>query len=489
MVNWASKWKKNGMGWFFESERHRRARLYGSAGGAGRSKSQRKFLQEHAYKMKDETIFAEDKKEGQKQGKDETKSKEEQFAEEYERLKKKKPKEKPFAEDIKPSQRESWVDQVEASVRGGKSVDFAINDLASTLAGKKDEGYQERFRKQQDTVRRVIGAGELVRLRRYERRWKGERREEFAKKYIPLYAQTDLKKGVEAVIPSYKSPRDKLMEFQDERRLAKAREQEQREKDAWARDVLTGGDIEHSPFDPHNRGVFDPLGNMGVDAEIHPFSEMFDFGQESSAPVKTETLADHTKFLVDDFFDSKQIFRENKIADHFYEGVDAFKKGDRAKLSDAIIDLGFEQRKLEDRKHILDMTRSKVLQDQNVVELMHDKEKGFGEGNFVLSGGLGGLFGGGSVGSQIADQTDKITKTESDIYKQIHKAKAMTQNLRQKLARLDADTDYSRFEPQAPVAIKNPYEEPKSSGIGMGGIKNPIASGGIKNPLFGSDKK
>lgn len=501
MVNWTSRFKKGG-GWFFESDRHRRARLYGKAGGAAKS---RKYMQEYTFKDDRLREFFErlaEQQERQRQQekmkarpKTKAKTKKEtgfrdisglQEDNESERLIREatgtdKPLETPFFGfeplEVSESRRSDYVRQIKSSIEGGKSVDFALSNLAGD---PKSSGYADRLKE----IKNAVGAGELAKFRRLEGKVKSSRREEWAEKNVPLYAQTDLKKGVDTIIPQHKSPTQRLSELQTERNITKIKEQEQREKDAWARDLVTGGDVEHSPFDKNNQGVFDPLGNMGVDSEIHPMGEMFDFGQESSSTQKQpDTLADHTKFLVDDFFNSKNTFRENKIMDRFYDGEQAFKSGDREKLSNAIIDLGFEQRKLEDRKHVLDMTRSKVLQDQNIVEMMH-KEKEGDTGNIVFGGGS--LFG-GSVGSQVADQTDKITKTESEVYKQIHKAKSMTQNLRQKLARLDANTDYSKFEPQSPVMAKNPYGGESKSGA-IGGITNPLTSG-LKNPLFGSEQK
>jgi hypothetical protein len=123
----------------------------------------------------------------------------------------------------------------------------------------------------------------------------------------------------------------------------------------------------------------------------------------------------------------------------YSKGMDAYKKGDREGVVQAITDLQGEEAKLRDRWALVDKIHRDVV----------------GNAEVTLSKG-GGLFGGGA--SKYAEQTGKITSVKADMKSAHNDVYARRVMLQRKLADMNSvvrpDTfvpkKVTRFEEEAP---------------------------------------
>jgi len=509
MVNWEKKWRNFSQGWFAESGRHSNARKFGRAGGKYKSYFADKVdvkrvppdrlegsmlpadmsgeimvperididlknvnIDEEISKLQKEAEF---KKMRQEADIKEKESKSEFETEQAKAFKEQTGEKKEFAKEVKIL---GVVDKIKFGLKNG----IPINDTIKEIAGGEDAD-EDKITK----IKKSIGSGQLAELVRIEREGSAFVK---TKKFVsdklkgPMEA---IGAGAQHIIPRYETSFQKLKRMQDENALRKGREEQRREEKRKAVELIQG-DPDSDPLNSANAGVFDALGNMGVSGEISPLIDGFDFGQsEEELDVPDSMLYPHsyqTDKLVNDFNDSIPDLTRNDVDNIYQKGVDSFKSGDREALVDAISDVEFENLKLRDRRKLAESVRTRVMQDQNTIEILDKSDRGSGIAD------LSSLFG-GAVSGKLAAQTKKIHKVSGEIMKEITKSKIRAENLRHKLDRIDRDTDYGKFEPKYPKRII-PYKT-KTTGVFNMDIGNPLLSAGVEaglskaNPVLGKN--
>ncbi len=216
------------------------------------------------------------------------------------------------------------------------------------------------------------------------------------------------------------------------------------------------GDGDEKPFSKKGDGVFNFYPEEIKNAPIKPLSDSVissdvkftgpTFGMENKLSpdmAKQETFSKQ----IDDLFNSRKTLGDVDLRP-YNKGLNAFKKGDREKLIEAINEQEFQHKQQESRwKHSEDM---RTIVDSSEFRNYVLDEKG---GPFS---GLNVLFGGGK---ELADKTEKVAKIQTSIKQGADKAKARSEMLRNKLIIMDNAVLPDDSRPRSSVKVLNSSEK------------------------------
>lgn len=483
MVNWERKWKRGFSGWFGDTVRHSHAAKYGRAGG---KYMQRKKIPDEASKAfaasrlgvfkatdKDketrglirlpaeaqETILT-----GLMEGLDKAQSLTPEMLEAIDKEKKEIEQQKAVAEGIKIARDIEKEERAKArKIKAeAQAQELVVKETKAMTIKKGLKDYVMAGRPLEQALS-AVSKETGISVANIEKSLTPVERKELKalafKESVPGKAITAVEKGAHTVaeragvtkdliIPQYKPLYKRVMDAEAQRKLESMESEKRRVERQRTRELISGSP-DADPLNSQNAGVFDPLGQLGVDDELSPIGGLYDFAESPESRPSPQDLYPHaynTKRLVDDFYSSLPDLERNRLDNLFHEGEKAFKAGNREKLVNTIMDVDAERRNLMDRKRLVENVRSKVLNDQNAVELLHKDDDASGFFSF------GSLFG-GPISGELSEQTKRVNEARRVVDVALQKGLSYSDNMRAKLRRMDAATDYSKFEPEAPADV------------------------------------
>jgi len=226
-----------------------------------------------------------------------------------------------------------------------------------------------------------------------------------------------------------------------------------------------------------SEGVFNPMG----------ISWMGEGGEESlKKERRNKTYAEAISLQrdLDALYQNKDKLAKADL-NSYSKGEQAFKRGDREMLLDAITELDAQHMKLQDRMWSVEAVRSNFLRKDVMDQTIAMSNDNGGGSNFLFSSG---------GGDAIVKQSKKINEIKEAVKKSSNEVAGRLAMLRNKLKRMDATVPYQSPVPERPVKVFR-----GSGGLGLTSAafddfdgqlnhENPVLDGvknkDIKNPAL-----